>query len=155
MKRKGLLPRSQGPATRLYHEPGASTPHPPCFPKIHSNIFPSMPMPYNSSLSYRFSNQKLVCISCVKFRDNTPYRLFATTYSIYSQLPSISGDRLLLLQPVDAPCLGEVNEKASKNMKRNFIIRQINHMVAALRIFLRNLHTSQCIWSKSTRVPSE
>jgi hypothetical protein len=36
-----------------------------------------------------------------------PCRLSATTYSTYSQLPSISGGRLLYLQPKDAPCSGD------------------------------------------------
>jgi hypothetical protein len=34
----------------------------------------------------------------------TPLRLSATAYSIHSQLPSISGGRLLHPQPEDAPC---------------------------------------------------
>jgi hypothetical protein len=34
----------------------------------------------------------------------TPCRLSATAYSTYSQLPSISGGRLLYPQPEDAPC---------------------------------------------------
>jgi hypothetical protein len=33
--------------------------------------------------------------------------LSATGYSIYSQLPSISGGRLLYPQPEDAPCRGD------------------------------------------------
>jgi hypothetical protein len=37
----------------------------------------------------------------------TPCRLSATAYSIYSQLPSISGGRLLHPQPEDAPRRGD------------------------------------------------
>jgi hypothetical protein len=37
----------------------------------------------------------------------TPCRLSATAYSIYLQLPSISGGRLLHPQPEDAPCRGD------------------------------------------------
>ncbi|XP_069668946.1 dynein axonemal heavy chain 6 isoform X3 [Periplaneta americana] len=37
----------------------------------------------------------------------TPHRLSATAYSIYSQLPSISGGRLLDPQPEDSPCRGD------------------------------------------------
>jgi hypothetical protein len=37
----------------------------------------------------------------------TSCRLPATAYLVYSQLPSISGDRLLHPQPEDAPCRGD------------------------------------------------
>jgi hypothetical protein len=37
----------------------------------------------------------------------TPYRMSATTCSIYSQLSSISGGRLLDPKPEDAPCRGD------------------------------------------------
>jgi hypothetical protein len=37
----------------------------------------------------------------------TPCLLSATAYSMYSQLPSKTGDRLLHPQPEDAPCLGD------------------------------------------------
>jgi hypothetical protein len=37
----------------------------------------------------------------------TPCRLSATAYSIYSQLPTIPGGRLLHPQPEDAPCRGD------------------------------------------------
>jgi hypothetical protein len=36
-----------------------------------------------------------------------PCRISATAYSIYSQLPSTSGDLLLHLQPENAPCRGD------------------------------------------------
>jgi len=36
---------------------------PHCFPKIHSNILPSMPMSSEFSLPLRFPNQNTVCIS--------------------------------------------------------------------------------------------
>jgi hypothetical protein len=39
----------------------------------------------------------------------TPCRLSATAYSIYSQLPSKTGGRLLHPQPEYAPCLGDRN----------------------------------------------
>jgi hypothetical protein len=35
------------------------------------------------------------------------FMLSATAYSLYSQLPSISGGRLLHLQPEDATCHGD------------------------------------------------
>jgi hypothetical protein len=38
---------------------------------------------------------------------NSPCRLSATAYSIYSQLPSVSGGRFLHPQPEDAPCRGD------------------------------------------------
>jgi hypothetical protein len=37
----------------------------------------------------------------------TPCRPSATAYSIYSQLPSITGGRLLYPQPEDVPCRGD------------------------------------------------
>jgi hypothetical protein len=37
----------------------------------------------------------------------TPCRLSATAYSVYSQLPSISGGHLLHPQPEDTPCRGD------------------------------------------------
>jgi hypothetical protein len=37
----------------------------------------------------------------------TPWQLSTTAYSIYSQLPFISGGRLLHLQPEDVPCCGD------------------------------------------------
>jgi hypothetical protein len=37
----------------------------------------------------------------------TPCQLSATAYSIYSQLPSISGGHLLYSQPEDASCRGD------------------------------------------------
>jgi hypothetical protein len=39
--------------------------------------------------------------------EDHPCRLSATTYSIYSQLPSITGGRVLHPQPEDAPCRGD------------------------------------------------
>jgi hypothetical protein len=36
-----------------------------------------------------------------------PFRLSPTAYSVYSQLPSISGGRLLHSQPEDVPCRGD------------------------------------------------
>jgi len=58
MEPEGSLPCSQQPINISYSEPHASSPHlPNLFPKIHSNILPSMPMSSELSLLFRFSDQ--------------------------------------------------------------------------------------------------
>jgi hypothetical protein len=56
------LEGSLGPAIDPYPETEASSP--PYFPKIHYNIiFPSTPRSSKWFLPFRFSDQKLVCVS--------------------------------------------------------------------------------------------
>jgi hypothetical protein len=47
----------------------------------------------------------------------TPFWLSPTAYSIYLQLPSISGGHLLHLQPEDAPCRGDKEAMLKKKVK--------------------------------------
>jgi len=58
MEPEDSKPCSQGPTTGSDPEPcESSPPSSPYFPKIHSNIFPSMPMSSKWSLPFRLSNQ--------------------------------------------------------------------------------------------------
>jgi hypothetical protein len=68
----------------------------------------------NMLLSTLFSNTLSLCSvrSCESHAQpsswkTTPCRLFAIAYSVFSQLPSMSGDRQLHPQPEDAPCRGD------------------------------------------------
>ncbi|KAJ4442174.1 hypothetical protein ANN_12040 [Periplaneta americana] len=49
----------------------------------------------------------------------TPYQLSTTAYSIYSQLPSISGGRLLYPQPEDVPYHGDRDPQSIRKVQDN------------------------------------
>jgi hypothetical protein len=77
------------------------------------------PIPSQSRLSYQrirptsrprviFRNKIIVHgMSLAQRTTPTPFRLSATTYSIYSKLLFVSGGRLFHPQPEDAPCRGD------------------------------------------------
>jgi hypothetical protein len=54
-----------------------------------------------------FYGEELLAPSPTLSWRTTPCRLSAAAYSIYSELPSISGGRSLHLQPDDVPCCGD------------------------------------------------
>jgi hypothetical protein len=76
----------------------------------------------------------------------TPCRLSATAYSIYSQLPSISGDRLPHPQPEDAPCrrhlLFYISNVCEQNTNYRHIVRKRLFNLRASE--QSQLHTQKC-----------
>jgi len=84
MEPEGSLPRLQSPATGLYPEPDACSPHFfPYFPKTHSNIIiPSTPRSSEWLLPFRFLGQ------IFRMNFSSPMRatcLPTLTFSISSQ----------------------------------------------------------------------
>jgi hypothetical protein len=67
---------------------------------------------YRSQRPNVILSNKLFTVSCYPHAQplswrTSPCRLSVTAYSIYSQLPSISGGRFIHPQPQDAPCRGD------------------------------------------------
>jgi hypothetical protein len=67
----------------------------------------------------------------------TPCLLFITTLSVYAQPPSVSGTRLLRLQPEDAPCAGNRDTHLWLPTKRSPIS---HNSVACLKVPRCRLH---------------
>jgi len=83
MEPEGSLPCSQQPATGLYLEPDASTPHPPpCFPKIGSNIIILRLYLPDPSLPSMLPDRNFVCIFL-------PMRAICLTYLILFDLMTL------------------------------------------------------------------
>jgi hypothetical protein len=70
----------------------------------------------NKLISY---GEELLAPRPTPSRRTTPFRLSATAYSIYSQLPFIPGGLLLHLEPEDAPCRGDLRILLSFQYYRN------------------------------------
>jgi hypothetical protein len=77
--------------------------------KVHHPVHKSPPI-LRPCVTFRnksaFYNEFLAPRPSPKLKDR-PFRLSTTAYSIYSQLPSVSGGRLLYPQPENAPCRGD------------------------------------------------
>jgi hypothetical protein len=67
--------------------------------------------------------------------------LSATAYSIYSQLPSITGGRLLYPQPEDAQCSGDKGTLVvAKVMEKLAVSKQTTHRGHIERFNLKKLN---------------
>jgi hypothetical protein len=71
--------------------------------KVHCRLHKGPPIPRTC---VTFRNELLVLVQPPSWR-TIPYRMSATAHSIYSQLPSASGGRLLHPQPENRPCRGD------------------------------------------------
>jgi hypothetical protein len=94
MEHEGSIPCSQQPSTCTYPE----------------QILSKKSIPRTSATLRNkiiFYGEELLAPRPTPSWRPTPCRLPATAYSVYLQLPSISGGHLLYPQPEDAPCRGE------------------------------------------------
>jgi hypothetical protein len=94
-------------------------------------------------------------------RRTTPCRISAIAYLIYSQLPSISGGRLLHPQPEDAPCRGNICTHNMAKWRRDenwqkyetrFVLggkRAVPEGVLAVTCTIRFLSISISWWSRT------
>jgi hypothetical protein len=128
---EGSSPYSQEPATGPYPEPTGSNLHSPSQspynePALYRLLtfrVPNLQCLGRARESVHFRDPRTYFATNIIFYGGgggfspqpnpsswtaTPCRLSATAYSIYSQLPSISGGRLLYPQTEEAPCRGNM-----------------------------------------------